>query len=75
MGDHYRIGQSSMSHSFQKNVRILTKFSGFMPSTNELVYTKNMLLDQANLFKYLKMSDPSFPDIRRSIKNWVEKNP
>ena len=40
-GDHYRIGQNSVSHSFQNNAENLTKFSGFIDCNVELVHTKN----------------------------------
>ena len=39
-GDHYKIGQSSVSLSFQNNVWILTKSSRVIACTVELVHTK-----------------------------------
>ena len=55
MGDHYRIGQSSMSHSVHKNVMILVKFSRLIACIVELVHThKIMPLDQVDLFQSQK---------------------
>ena len=62
-GDNYKIGQSSMSHSFPKNVKILTKFTGFIACTVELVHTKIMLLDQVYLFQSSKKFNPNVPGI------------
>ena len=72
-GDYYRIGQSSVLHSFQNNVVILTTFSRFIAYTVQAVHTKNMPLGDIDLFQSLKMSDPNILDIRRLIKNYVEK--
>ena len=71
-GDHYRIGQSSVSHSFQSNVGILTKLSRCMACTVGLVHAKKYA---AGWRQSLKISDLIIPDIRRLIKNNVEKNP
>ena len=76
-GDHsYKIGHSLMSHSFQNNVGILTKFSRFIAWTVEVAHTKKMSLGHLDLFQSLKMSDSSIPDIRRLIKKkCVGENP
>ena len=73
MGDHFRFGQSSMLHGFQKNVRILN--SRFMARTVEFVHTqKIILLDQLYLFQSLKMYGSSNPDIRQLVI-FCEGNP
>ena len=60
-GDHYSIGQSSVSHSFQNNVEIWAKFSKFIVYTVEHVHTKKktfrwVALISSNLWKYLTLA-------------------
>ena len=70
-GDHYRIGQSSVSHSFHNSVGILTKISRGIACTVELEHTNNYAtaLGNVKIFHSLKMSDPSIADICQLIKN------
>ena len=68
-----RIGQSSVLHSLQKHVRILTKSSKRMACSVRLVDAEIHRLGLNLHFQSLKMYDSSKPDIRKLIKNRAEK--
>ena len=50
-------------------------FPAPIPANSKMSHTqKNMPLGHVDPFQYLKVSDPIIPDIRRLIKNSVEKS-
>ena len=71
-GDHYRIGQSSVSHSLKNNVGVLTKFSRYKACNVELLDTKKLCRWLAsisfNLRKCLTLAFKVFADSSKNIR-------